>query len=58
MKKVWLVILIFAIIGTITGISYLVYGIEQRGAGGVNYGRVIFPLITGIIAFCLYKKRE
>lgn len=58
MKKLWLIILIIAIIGFLTGISYLVYGIAQRGLGGVNYGRVIFPLIIGIVAFCLYKKKE
>lgn len=57
MKKLWLVILIISIVGFLTGISYLVYGIAQRGFSGVNYGRVIFPLIIGIAAFCLYKKR-
>ena len=37
-KKVCIVILILAIIGLLTGISYLVEGIGARGFGGVNYG--------------------
>ena len=41
-KKVFIVILILAIIGLLTGISYLVEGISTRGIDGVNYGRVIF----------------
>ena len=48
-KKVCIVILILAIIGLLTGISYLVEGIGARGFGGVNYGRVIFPLLIGVI---------
>ncbi len=58
MKKLWLIILIIAIAGLLTGVPFLINGIAQRGAGGVNYGRVIFPLIIGIVAFCLYKKTE
>ena len=49
-KKACIVILIFAIIGVLTGISYLVEGISARGLDGVNYGRVIFPLLVGAIA--------
>ena len=58
MRKLWLVILIIAIIGLLSGISYLADGIAQRGFGGVNYGRVIFPLIIGIAAFYFYKKKK
>ena len=58
MKKLWLVILIIAIIGIVSAIPLLVDGIIKRGAGGVNYGRVIFPLIIGIVAFCLYKNKK
>lgn len=47
-KKVCIVILILAIIGLLTGISYLVEGIRMRGVGGVNYGRVIFPFLIGV----------
>ena len=46
MKKiVCIVILILAITGLLNGISYLISGISARGIGGVNYGRVIFPLL-------------
>ena len=51
MKKiVCIVILILAITGLLNGISYLISGISARGIGGVNYGRVIFPLLVGAIA--------
>ena len=36
--------------GFLTSISYLTQGISARGIGGVNYGRVIFPLLVGGIA--------
>ncbi len=55
-KKVCIVILILAVIGLLTGISYLVEGIRARGINGVNYGRVIFPLLVGIIAAYFLKK--
>lgn len=55
-KKVCIVILILAIIGMLTGISYLVEGISVRGLGGVNYGRVVFPLLVGLGAVCFLKK--
>ena len=57
-KKVFIVILILAIIGLLTGISYLVEGISTRGIAGVNYGRVIFPLLIGVIAVYFLKKEK
>lgn len=57
-KKVFIVILIIAIIGLLTGISYLVEGISTRGIDGVNYGRVIFPLLIGVIAVYFLKKEK
>lgn len=57
-KKVFIVILILAIIGLLTGISYLVEGISTRGIDGVNYGRVIFPLLIGVIAVYFLKKEK
>ena len=54
-KKVYIVILIIAIFGLLTGISYLVEGISTRGIDGVNYGRVIFPLLVGVIAVYFLK---
>jgi len=55
-KKVCIVILILAIIGMLTGISYLVEGISERGISGVNYGRVAFPLLVGLGAVYFLKK--
>lgn len=55
-KKVCIVVLVLAVIGFLTGISYLIQGISVRGIGGVNYGRVIFPLLVGIIAVYFLKK--
>jgi hypothetical protein len=57
-KKVFIVILILAIIGLLTGISYLVEGISTRGIDGVNYGRVIFPLLIGVIAVYFLKREK
>lgn len=57
-KKVCIVILILTIIGLLTGISYLVEGIGARGFGGVNYGRVIFPLLIGVITVYFLKKEK
>ena len=59
MKKiVCIVILILAITGLLNGISYLISGISARGIGGVNYGRVIFPLLVGAIAVYFLKKEN
>ncbi len=59
MKKiVCIVILILAITGLLNGISYLISGISARGIGGVNYGRVIFPLLVGAIAVYFLKRRR
>ena len=55
-KKVCIVILVLAVIGLLTGMSYLAEGIQARGIGGVNYGRVIFPLLVGVIAVYFLKK--
>jgi len=55
-KKVCIGILILAIIGMFTGISYLAEGISMRGIGGVNYGRVIIPFLVGLGAVCFLKK--
>lgn len=59
MKKiVCIVILILAITGLLNGISYLISGISARGIGGINYGRVIFPLLVGAIAVYFLKKEK
>lgn len=58
MKKVYLVVSIFALIAFLTGIPYLIEGISERGIGGVNYGRVIFPLLISAVTFWLFKKQN
>ena len=58
MKKVYLVISVIAFISCLTGVSYLVEGIAARGWDGVNYGRIIFPLLISGIFLWLYKKNK
>lgn len=56
MKKVYLMIAVVALITCLKGIPYLVEGIAARGWDGVNYGRIVFPLLISGIFFRLYKK--
>lgn len=56
MKKTYLVICIISFITCLTGIPYLYAGIIERGLAGVNYGRVIFPIVICGVFFWLYKK--
>lgn len=58
MKKVFLVVAIVALITCLTGIPNLVEGITSRGWDGVNYGRIIFPLLISGISFCLFKGKK
>ena len=58
MKKACLIICIVALVTCLTGIPYLVEGIAQRGFGGVNYGRVVFPLLISGISFWFFKKHK
>lgn len=57
MKKVYLVIAVIALT-CLTGIPYLVEGLAARGWGGVNYGRIIFPLLICGISFWLFKRKK
>ena len=57
MKKACLIIGGFALIALLTGIPAIVEGVASRGFGGVNYGRVIFPLLLSGICFHFYKKK-
>lgn len=57
-KKVCTVILILVILGLLSGLSYLVDGISTRGTDSVNYGRVIFPLLIGVIAVYFLKRES
>lgn len=58
MRKVYLVIAVVTLITCLTGIPYLVEGIAARGWGGVNYGRIIFPLLISGISFWLFKRKK
>jgi hypothetical protein len=58
MMKVCLVIAVIAVITCLTGIPYLVEGIAARGWGGVNYGRIFFPLLISGISFWLFKRKK
>ena len=58
MKKLYLALTMFALIACLTGIPYLVEGIAARGWGGVNYGRVIFPLLISAVCFGLFHKKQ
>lgn len=56
MKKLYIIVAIVAFIAVLTGIPYLIDGIRERGFDGVNYGRVIFPVIICALSFRLYNK--
>lgn len=57
-NKLYLIVLILAIMAVLTECSYLVEGIIERGIFGVNYGSIIIPLLVGIVSFYLYKKQD
>ena len=57
-KKVCIVILFLAIIGLLNGICYLAEGISTRGIDNVNYGRVIFPILVGVITVYFLKRKK
>lgn len=56
MKKLYIIVAIFALIAVLAGVSYLVEGIRARGFDGVNYGRVLFPAIVCGLSFWFYRK--
>ena len=58
MKKVYVVISVVALIACLTGITYLAEGSAARGWDGVNYGRIIFPLLVSGISFWLFKRKK
>lgn len=57
MKKAYFVICVIALITALTGVPYLSEGITARGLAGVNYGRVIFPVLISGICFWQFKKK-
>ena len=58
MKKAYLVISIIAAITCLAGVFVLIPGIAERGLGGVNVGRVLFPLLISSGSFWLYKRKR
>jgi len=58
MKKVYLIISVIALITCLAGIPYLIGGIAERGLAGVNYGRIIFPLLISGITFWLFRRKR
>jgi len=56
MKKLYLIVGVFALIAILTGIPYLIEGIQARGLDGVNYGRVLFPALVCGLSIWLYRK--
>ena len=57
MRKAMLALAIFFLIALLTGIPAIVKGVASRGFGGLNYGRVIFPLLLSGVCFHLYTKK-
>jgi len=58
MKKAYLVISVIALITCLTGIPYVVEGATERGLMGVNYGRVLIPLLISGSSFWLFRKKS
>ena len=56
MKKLYIIVGIFAFIALLAGIPYIIDGIRERGFDGVNYGRVLFPAIVCCLSLWLYRK--
>ncbi len=58
MWKKWtgIALTIFGALSTLTGISDLAAGINARGFGGVNYGRVVFPALILLGGIILWKR--
>ena len=57
MKKLCIIVGIFAFIALLTGIPYIIDGIRDSGFDGVNYGRVLVPALLCSLSLWLYKKR-
>ena len=60
MKKNFVLLLIgvLLILAGLVGISEVIEGIRERGVGGVNYGRILFPFLLGGIALWQYSKHR
>ena len=58
MKKVYLAVIVIALILCVEGIFSLAEGIAARDWGGVNYGQVLFPLLIGGFSFWQFKREK
>lgn len=58
MRKVYLIVCILAFLSFLTGIPYVITGISEHGMAGVNYGRILFPLLISGILFGLFRKTK
>lgn len=57
MKKAYALLSALAFLACLASVSPLLEGIRERGWNGVNYGRILFPLIIGIVFFSMYRKK-
>ena len=57
-KKVYLAVIVIALILCAEGVVSLGGGIGARGWGGVNYGQVLFPLLIGDFSFRQFKREK
>lgn len=58
MKKVYLAVIVIALILCAEEIFSLAEGIAARDWGGVNYGQVLFPLLIGGFFFRQFKREK
>ena len=58
MKKVYLAVIVIALILCVEGVFSLAEGIGARGWGGMNYGQVLFPLLIGDFSFRQFKREK
>lgn len=56
--KIYALLAILALIACMAGVFNVAEGIRQRGWDGVNYGRILFPLLVSMVFFRLYKKKK
>lgn len=57
-KRLWIVVLVIAVLGLITVLSDLIPEIQARGFGGVNYGGVFFPVLLGVWAWVRLRREK
>ncbi len=55
-KKIWLAVAIFAALALLTGVPVVIRASLPGACGGVNYGRVGFPLLLLLWAGIRYRR--